>query len=228
MKTIERTKTVFVHYRGTHSCFESYGKKVPFMPPMLPYSYSALDKITDTNNLKAHFLNFHMRGFEDFLDCINGTQAENMGMCQIFKHEDEFEEHLIETACVVFNHQLFWDNLCPYCGDVSPELQQGIQKSFGSLYKLQDRFVELGMKQTGRGWMWLIVNSMGQLELITTIKNENPVLKSALVKGSPVLAIDLWDHAYNSKFSNNKAEYLSSIWSIINWSEVSHRYRFSI
>lgn len=228
MTTIVKNNAIHVHPRGTDDCIENFARKLPFRPPTLPYSYNALDKISDHNNLKSHFLNFHMRGFEDLLEFVAGTSAENTAMCQLFKNEDEYDPKIIEAACIVYNHQLFWDNLCPYCGEISQELGSAIDRSFGSTYKLKEKFIEVGMKSDFSGWLWLIVDKKNQLQIISTVKNENPLMKHAVVKGSPILAIDIWEHAYFHKFTHNKMSYLNSVWSIINWSEVSHRYRYSV
>ncbi|MFA9393066.1 MAG: superoxide dismutase [Prolixibacteraceae bacterium] len=209
-------------------CIDSFARKLPFRPPSLPYSYSALNKISDTNGIESHFKNFHMRGFEDLMEYIATLNAENTSLCQFFKNADEYDSKIIEAACIVYNHQLFWDNLSPYCGELSYELDAAINRTFGSTFKLKEKFIETGMKSGFSGWLWLIVNNKNHLQLITTTNNENPVLKHALVKGSPILTIDLWEHAYAQKFSNDKEAYLKSVWSIINWCEVSQRYRFSI
>lgn len=228
MNTVKNYKAIHLHYWGnTHNAVDQV-KKIPFRPPKLPYSYSALDKIADTANLKNHFLNYHMRGFEDFLDLINETEAESMGINQIFKKENQFDNGLIEAACVVYNHQMYWDNLCPYSGEISHDLELAINKAFGSVYRLKEQFIEIGMKNSCCGWLWMIVNQKNELQVISTIKNENPLQKHAVVRGNPVLAIDLWEHAFFGKFSNDKRAYLNAIWSIINWSEVSHRYRFTL
>lgn len=203
-------------------------KRYPFRPPMLQYSYSALEKLVDASFLKNHFLCVHMKAFEEFLDMINGTKAEHMGMLQIFEKEDSFSPELLEAACTVFNHQLYWDNLSPYGGMISNELYAAIREKFNSDFTLKEKLVQTGMKHISCGWLWLILNARNELEIISTVKNENPLMKHAVISGVPLIAIDLWEHAYFSRFSHDKERYLRTVCSLINWSEVSKRYRFAV
>lgn len=200
-------------------------KKALIRPPQLSYAYSALHSLYEAEELKYHFLNFHMKSFEDFLDNINGTMAEGIGMQLIFSHQDEFSSELIDNGCSVFNHQLFWDNLSTYGGQISPQLEKAIERRFGSVYKMKFNLIDKGMSQPNRGWLWLILDERNELQLITTEENQNPLLKYTPIHGKPILVVDLWDHAYPLKYSNQKECYLKTVWMLINWTEVSVRYK---
>jgi len=201
-------------------------RKIMFLPPKLPYSFSALNMIYNESQLKYHFLNFHMKAFEEFLDLINNTKLEKMGMIQLFDHSNELDERVIENAGAVFNHQLFWDNLSPYGGEISEQLELAINYSFGSVYKLKLDLIEKGKSHKCCGWLWLIVNENNELQLITTKLNINPLMKDAPITGIPILAVDLWEHAYCHKFNYEKEDYLKNVWILINWTELSSRFRF--
>ena len=226
MKTLTKNTRAFALNRASQNCYESYKRKLPFTPPKLPYSYSALNIISESENLKNHFFSYHMKGFEDFLELINGSEAENMGICQIFEKEYQFDNHLIESACIVFNHQLFWDNLCPYCGEISFELGNAIKNDFGDFFNLKKVLVDVGSKMNSNGWLWIIINkATNKLQVVCTVNNENTLQNRAVVKGAPILAIDLWEHAFINKF-NKKEDYINAVLSIVNWSQVSSRFRF--
>ena len=107
------------------------------------------------------------------------------------------------------------------------ELEDAIKNAFESTFKLKEDFLEIGMQNGCCGWLWLIVNNKYGLQLVYTSKNENPLLKHAEIKGVPLLAVDIWEHAYHARFVHDKREYLKAIWSIINWSEVSRRFKLA-
>jgi len=228
MEKTTSIKNPLIHslYWGNRQGEEVHRQRAQFQPPKLPYSYSTLALLYEPEHLKNHFFNFHWKGFEDFLDLINDTRAEKMGMQQIFAHQDEFDDQLIENACNVFNHQLYWDNLSPYGGEVSKQLELAINECFGSVFKLKLDLIDLGVSHKSNGWLWLIINEKQELQLLTTKHYQNPILKNAPVPGTPILAIDLWDHAYYPKFSH-KDDYLKTVWMLINWTEVSNRYRYA-
>lgn len=198
-----------------------------FTPPHLPYSFNALEPIADYHTLKNHFYNFHMKGFEDFLDLINDTEIEQTGLGLLFKHSDRYPNELIGHAGCVFNHQLYWDNLSPHGGSMSDEFESVVNQNFGSVFQLKMKLIEMGQSHDCCGWLWLLVTPDGKLEITGTKHNSNPLMKGAAHPGTPLLAIDMWEHAYYMKFQNNRENYLRSIWMLINWNEVSRRYNFA-
>ncbi|NLU40040.1 MAG: superoxide dismutase [Bacteroidales bacterium] len=198
-----------------------------FTPPHLSYSFNALEPIADYDTLKNHFYNFHMKGFEEFLDLINDTEVEKIGLGLLFKHSDRYPEDVIEHAGCVFNHQLYWDNLSPHGGSMSEEFESVVNQNFGSVFQLKMNLFNLAQSHDCCGWLWLIVTHDGKLQLTGTKHNLNPLMKGASHPGTPLLAIDMWEHAYYVKFQNNREDYLRSIWMLINWNEVSRRYNFA-
>ncbi len=222
-----KNRLIHSHYWGSQQGDGTQSNSPLYRPPKLPYTYSAMHALWESDHLKNHFLNFHMKGFEGFLDCINNTKAEKMGMLQLFANQDEFDEQLIENACIVYNHQLYWDNLSPYGGEISSQLEQAINYCFGSVYKMKQLFIEMGKAYKFSGWLWLIIDENQELQIIPSRQNKNTLLKNAPVHGIPILAIDLWEHAYFQKFNDSKEDYLKTVWMMINWNEVSSRYRFA-
>lgn len=225
MEALKNDSKIHTHYWGTNNSDELLKGTNLFRSPNLPYSYSAMENIADAQHFKNHFLNFHVKSYEDFQRMINNSQIEKMGLLQLFKNENDFDKQLIDIAGTIYNHQLFWDNLSPYCGNCSQTLQKAIDDSFGSIFELKEQFIITGMNQDCCGWLWLLKDQKSKLHLITTSQNRNPLMLGTSVRGTPILAIDLWEHAYSNKFLNNKTGYLKRIWMYINWTEVSNRFK---
>jgi Fe-Mn family superoxide dismutase len=122
-----------------------------------------------------------------------------------------------------FNHSLFWTILTPGGSSLEGPLAEAINQTFGSLDGLKEKMNAAGTTRFGSGWAWLIVSN-GQLEVTSTPNQDNPLMDIAEVKGSPILGIDVWEHAYYLHYQNRRSEYLAAIWNVINWAEVSRRY----
>ena len=224
MEPIKYASKIYRPYWGAIQSNDTPSRKKQFHPPILPYSFSALENITDAQHFKNHFMNFHVKSFENFQQLIQNSKAEKSEMIYLFKRAYNFDPKLIDLAGAIYNHQLYWDNLSPYCGTISTNLQTAIDNSFGSTLHLKDEFILTGMNIPCCGWLWLIVNSEEKLQLLTTTANNNPLMAHEETKGTPLLAIDLWEHAFINKFFNDKEGYLSTVWMYINWNEVSNRF----
>jgi Fe-Mn family superoxide dismutase len=123
-----------------------------------------------------------------------------------------------------FNHSLFWECLTPGGKELKGDLFQEITKTYGSLDSLQKLMTAQGTTLFGSGWVWLIVNKDNKLQVITSINQDNPIMDLATIQGTPILGIDVWEHAYYLKYQNKRADYLKNIWKIINWEFVSAKY----
>ncbi|MGF7139793.1 superoxide dismutase [Roseimarinus sediminis] len=225
MDTKMKEKKIHLHYWGNQKNTETRAVSSQFPPPKLPYSYSALSKIADATNIKDHYFNFHWRSFEVLLDELAHIDPQPQSIIQLLQHPDDYPDELVDSAAAVYNHQSFWDNLSPYCGIASIDLLAEINSRFGTFYRLKDELIRSGSTIDEQGWLWLVLNKHGKLDITNTPHNLNPLMKHKNKAGSPLLAIDLWDHAYENKFHNNTTAYLNAVWGIINWSEVSARFK---
>jgi len=124
-----------------------------------------------------------------------------------------------------YNHNLFWSNLSPAPGPVSKELEAAIIKTFGSMDAFKNAFAKAAASVFGSGWAWLIVTADGKLEITTTPNQDNPLMDVAAVKGTPLIAFDVWEHAYYLKYQNRRVDYIASFWNVLDWSEVNRRYQ---
>src|SRR5690606_14069178 len=124
-----------------------------------------------------------------------------------------------------YNHSLFWSVMGPNKGgNPSGELSEAINKQFGSFDKFKEEFSNAAATRFGSGWAWLIVKADGSLAVTSTPNQDNPVMDLAEVKGTPVLGIDVWEHAYYLNYQNRRPDYIAAFWNVINWDEVAKRY----
>jgi Fe-Mn family superoxide dismutase len=120
---------------------------------------------------------------------------------------------------------LFWENMSPEKTNTSAALQSAIEKNFGSMDKFKTEFADAAKKQFGSGWAWLVAGNDGQLFVSATPNQDNPLMDVVEKKGTPLLCIDVWEHAYYLHYQNRRAEYVDNFWKVVNWDAVSERYK---
>ncbi len=194
-----------------------------FKKPYIPYSFNALEPIIDTLTLRTHFY-MHTNSYERLCDLL-GCNVETKTIDSIFNVENNILDEKISNAGLLYNHQLYWNNLSPYGGEMEFDLQKAINSEFKSIYIFKLEFLKKALRHETNGWVWLILDDQKKLKIVTTFANINPLMSLAPEKGVPLLAIDLWEHAFSSYNFCNKKGYLRKIWMLINWNEVSSRYR---
>lgn len=206
---------------------ETAKPKGPFTLPKLGYSYGALEPVIDAKTMELHLTKHH----QAYIDKLNAEVANTTGLQgrtieQIVGNVSNYNATVRNNAGGHWNHSLFWKLMGPASksGEASPELKEAINKKFGSLEKLQAEFDKAGVGQFGSGWVWLIKNSQGDLEITSTPNQDNPVMDDAKVKGTPILGNDVWEHAYYLKYQNKRADYLKNWWKVVNWKQVSENY----
>jgi Fe-Mn family superoxide dismutase len=196
-------------------------ENAPFTLPALPYSFDALEPHIDKLTMEIHH-DRHHKAYVDNLNKAVGTSTKSL------------EELLatISTQPVAvrnnggghWNHSFFWQLLAPATGkQPSPALLAQIQKDFGSLDNLKAEFGKAATSRFGSGWAWLIVKD-GKLVISSTPNQDNPLMDVAEVKGRPILALDVWEHAYYLKYQNKRAEYIAAFWNVVNWDFVSQEF----
>ena len=192
--------------------------------PDLPYAYDALEPYIDAQTMTIH----HTKHHQVYVDNLNGALAKhpeiNLGLDVLLKDLDNVPADI--RAIVrnhgggVFNHNLFWTILTPAQGQ-SPEgeLLVAITKTFGSLDHFKTEFETAAKTRFGSGWAWLIVDADKHLKIVSTPNQDTP-----LNEGTPILNLDVWEHAYYLKYQNRRPEYVSNFWNIVNWEEVERLY----
>lgn len=195
-----------------------------FELPSLPYASDALEPYIDKTTMEIHHGKHHAAYVNNLNAAIQGTDLENKSLEDIMKSIGSASAAVRNNGGGHYNHSLFWTILSKDSGKPSDELAAAIDKTFGSMDKFKEEFAKAGATRFGSGWAWLIVDSAGNLKVTSTPNQDNPVMDIAEVKGTPILGLDVWEHAYYLKYQNKRPDYISAFWSVVNWGEVSKRY----
>ncbi|MBC7948556.1 MAG: superoxide dismutase [Chitinophagaceae bacterium] len=197
---------------------------MPFTLPSLPYAHDALEPHIDKQTMEIHHGKHHQAYVDNLNKALAGTEHENKSLEDIVKIAGKISPAVRNNGGGHWNHSFFWEILGPATGS-KPEgkLAEAIQSAFGSLEALQEKVNTAGTTRFGSGWAWLIVNN-GKLEVTSTPNQDNPLMDVAEVKGTPILGIDVWEHAYYLKYQNKRPDYLKAIWNVIDWKKVGERY----
>ena len=197
-----------------------------FTQKALPYAYNALEPFVDAQTMEVHYSKHHAAYVKNLNAALVGTAAEKLSLNEIFAKVSTLSPAVRNNAGGHFNHELFWSVLTPEKSTkMSTELENAINDTFGSLDKLKEKLNAAGASLFGSGWAWLVVTKEGKLVVTSTANQDNPLMDVAEVKGTPIFGIDVWEHAYYLKYQNKRADYLSALWNVVNWTEISNRYK---
>jgi len=195
-----------------------------FELPSLPYATDALEPYIDKTTMEIHHGKHHAAYVNNLNAAIQGTDLENKSLEDIMKSISSAPAAVRNNGGGHYNHSLFWTILSKDSGKPSDGLAAAIDKTFGSMDNFKEEFAKAGATRFGSGWAWLIVDSAGNLKVTSTPNQDNPIMDIAEVKGTPILGLDVWEHAYYLKYQNKRPDYISAFWSVVNWSEVSKRF----
>ncbi len=196
-----------------------------FKQSPLPYAYNALESAVDAQTMEIHYTK-HAAGYTTNLNkAIAGTPMEKESLFTILSHVSKESPAVRNNAGGHYNHELFWTVLTPK-KDTKPsaKLAKAINDSFGSMDAFKEKIAKAGADRFGSGWAWLIVTPDKKLAITSTANQDNPLMDVAETKGTPIFGIDVWEHAYYLKYQNKRADYLKSLWTVVNWDEISKRY----
>lgn len=195
-----------------------------FTLPPLPYSHDALEPHIDTTTMQIHHGKHHQAYVDNLNKAIAGTPNENKTIEELVAVAGSISPAVRNNGGGHWNHTFFWESMAPNGGGApSGALADAINAAFGSLDGLKEKMNNAGMTRFGSGWAWLIKDANGALSVISTPNQDNPLMDIAEVKGTPLLGVDVWEHAYYLKYQNRRAEYLAAFWNVVNWSKVSER-----
>ncbi len=195
----------------------------------LKYAYDALAPFIDGKTMEIHYSKHHLGYANKLNKTIAGTDLETKTIEEILSKLDLKNAALRNNAGGYYNHNLFFESLNPKAGGTpSGELAQAIATEFGSFDEFQKKITEVATNQFGSGWAWLVITNEGKLALTSTSNQDNPLMPNAEVKGTPILAIDVWEHAYYLNYQNKRADYLTAIFNVIDWNVVNAKYELAI
>jgi Fe-Mn family superoxide dismutase len=195
-----------------------------FTLPALPYSHDALEPHIDTTTMQIHHGKHHQAYVDNLNKAIAGTPNENKSLEELVAKAGSISPAVRNNGGGHWNHTFFWESLAPNAGGTpSVKLADAINSTFGSFDAFKEKFNNAGATRFGSGWAWLIIKD-GKLEVSSTPNQDNPLMDVAEVKGTPLLGVDVWEHAYYLKYQNRRAEYLGAFWNVVNWKKVSERF----
>ena len=195
-----------------------------FTLPSLPYAHDALEPHIDAETMKIHHGKHHQAYVDNLNKALAGTEHEQKSLEEIVKIAGSISPAVRNNGGGHWNHTFFWEILGPNAGgEPRGSIAEAINSTFGSFEAFKEKFNTAGATRFGSGWAWLIVKD-GKLEVISTPNQDNPLMDIAEVKGTPVLGVDVWEHAYYLKYQNRRPEYLSAFWNAVNWTKVEELY----
>jgi Fe-Mn family superoxide dismutase len=192
-----------------------------FELPKLPYDLNALEPHIDAKTMEIHHGKHHQAYINNLNAAIEGTDLEGKTIEEIMATMSNHSMAVRNNGGGHFNHSLFWTVLGPNAGgSPSGKLMDAINHAFGSLDAFKDQFAKAGATRFGSGWAWLIVHE-GRLVVTSTANQDNPLMDIAEVKGTPILGLDVWEHAYYLHYQNRRPDYISAFWNVVNWDKVA-------
>jgi len=196
-----------------------------FELPKLPYSYNALEPHIDARTMEIHHTKHHQAYVTNLNNTIAGTDAEKLSIEDICKNISKYPVAVRNNGGGHFNHSLFWTLMAPNAGgEPTGEVATAINAAFGSFEEFKKQFATAGTGRFGSGWAWLIVKD-GKLAISSTPNQDNPLMDVAEVKGTPILALDVWEHAYYLHYQNRRPDYITAFWNVVNWAEVAKLFK---
>ena len=195
-----------------------------FTLPNLPYAFNALEPHIDARTMEIHHGKHHNAYVTNLNNAIAGTDAEKLSIEEICKNISKYPVAVRNNGGGHYNHSLFWTILGPGGGSPSGALADDINSTFGNFDEFKTKFSAAGAGRFGSGWAWLIVDGGGKLAITSTPNQDNPLMDIAEAKGTPILGLDVWEHAYYLNYQNRRPDYIAAFWNIVNWNEVAKRY----
>ena len=195
-----------------------------FTLPQLPYAYEALEPSIDARTMEIHYTKHHKAYTDNLNNAIAGTPLEGKSIEDILLHLDTENKAVRNNGGGYYNHNLFWEILTPKKGTApSEELAKAIDEAFGSFEAFKTAFSKAAATQFGSGWAWLTVQKGGKVAVLSTANQDNPLMPH-VGGGTPILGLDVWEHAYYLNYQNRRADYIEAFFAIINWEKVSQLY----
>ncbi len=196
-----------------------------FELPKLKYAYDALEPHIDARTMEIHHTKHHQGYTNNLNNAIKGTDLEGKTIENILINLDMKDAAVRNNGGGYYNHSLFWDVMNPENrGKLTGDLEEAIEAKYKSFDAFKDEFSKAAATRFGSGWAWLCVHSGGKLEICSTPNQDNPLMPGTGCGGTPILGLDVWEHAYYLNYQNRRPDYIDAFFNIINWNEVERRY----
>jgi Fe-Mn family superoxide dismutase len=200
-----------------------------FQLEKLPYSYDAMTPAISAVTMEIHYSKHYFTYTNNLNKAIAGTELENLTIEEVLSKLDPTNAELKNNAGGYYNHSLYWKNIgAKSVGQPKDSLALAINTKFGSFEEFTSLFKEEASKQFGSAWVWLIVDRSGNLQITSTQNQDNPLMRNAVVPGKPIMALDLWEHAYYLDYQYKRKNYVDGYFNLINWKKVGENYEAAI
>lgn len=206
---------------NTHGASSAPGLQFTQVP--LPYAFSALEPHIDAMTMEIHYTKHHTAYIKNVTDAIAAESITLATEKEFFANVSKLSAKARNNGGGAWNHNFFWQVMKPGGGGIpAGKVAEAINGAFGSFDKFKEQFSQAGITRFGSGWAWL-VNDGGKLKIGSTPNQDNPMMDISELKGTPLLCLDVWEHAYYLKYQNKRADYVSAWWNVVNWDEVARR-----
>jgi superoxide dismutase, Fe-Mn family len=196
-----------------------------FKLPELPYAYDALEPHIDAMTMEIHHSKHHAGYTRKFNAALEESNISGSKVKDIFSNISSRSQAIRNNGGGFYNHKLFWNSLSPKGGGKpGGELLKAIEKNFGSFDKLRELFTSAAATRFGSGWAWLVSTGNGKLAVTSTPNQDNPLMDITSTMGMPLLALDVWEHAYYLKYQNRRTDYISAFWNVVNWEYAAEKF----
>lgn len=196
-----------------------------FELPKLNYAFGALEPHIDAKTMEIHHGKHHQAYVTNLNNAIKDTDAEKLSIEEICKNISKYPMAVRNNGGGHYNHTLFWEIMSPNAGGVpTNEIGKAIEAELGGFEKFKTDFIAAGATRFGSGWAWLAVKADGKLCVCSTPNQDNPLMDIAECKGTPVLGMDVWEHAYYLNYQNRRPDYMGAFFNVINWTKVNELY----
>lgn len=196
-----------------------------FELPNLPYAHDALEPHIDARTMEIHHGKHHAGYTAKLNAAVEGTALEGKSITDILNNLDMSNGALRNNGGGYYNHNLFWEVMAPNAGgNPTGELAAAIDKAYGSFEAFKDAFSNAAATQFGSGWAWLCAHKGGAVEVCSTPNQDNPLMPGVSCQGTPILGLDVWEHAYYLNYQNRRPDYINAFFNVINWAKVSEFY----
>jgi len=193
--------------------------------PELPYAFDALEPYIDAMTMEIHFTKHHKAYFDNLQKAVDGTELADKDFMEVIKHIGNAPAVVRNNGGGHYNHSLFWTIMGgKEKGEPTGKIAEAITSHFGSFENFKKEFSMAAATRFGSGWAWLSLDNEGKLFISSTPNQDNPLMDVAEKKGTPVLGLDVWEHAYYLKYQNRRPEYIENFFRVINWEQVNNNF----
>lgn len=200
-----------------------------FQLEKLPYGYDALAPHISALTLEMHYSKHYLTYTNNLNKAIAGTPLENLTIEEVLSRLDLNDDAIRNNAGGFYNHSMYWKCMGPKAGgQPKGALSDAITKDFGSFENFVTAFKDAATTQFGSGWAWLVVDHSGKLQVTSTQNQDNPLMRNAIIQGTPILALDVWEHAYYLDYQYKRKNYIDAFFNVINWNKVEENYDATI